>query len=87
MKHENVLGVQWCERTSFAPFCIREEAFQTELLSNWHEVFETVKEEAVPTTANAIGSHVVCNVKQQEDGEKTLKSKIVPHRNRDTEMI
>lgn len=66
---------------------MREEAFQTEVLSNWHEAFEIVKKEDVPTSANTIDSHVIYNLKQHEDGEKTLKSYIVSHGNRDMEEM
>lgn len=53
----------------FAQSWILEKSFQTELISNWHDAFEIVEEEAVPTLANVIRPHVMYNMKTEKDFE------------------
>ena len=69
----------------FAPSWIALEAFDKEYTSNWADAYEEVDEKDVPANANVITSHTVYKVKVSEDGSKDLKSRIVPHGNRDNE--
>ena len=72
-------------KLEFAPPWILDDAFDTEYKANWSESYTPVEEKDVPRHANIITSHVVYKVKTDEDGTRTLKSRIVPHGNRDDE--
>lgn len=43
------------------------------------------EEELVPSNTNVISSHVVYRIKENEDGSRKLKARLVPHGNRDVE--
>lgn len=72
-------------KLAFAPPWILEQAFNKEHDSNWANAYEMVPEKSVPRNANTITSHVVYKVKTNEEGDRELKARIVPHGNRDTE--
>lgn len=66
-----------------APPWILDQSFDKEITSNWIDTIDVVHERSVPKTANVISSHCVYKIKTQEDGCRSLKSRIVPHGNRD----
>ena len=70
-------------KLEFAPPWILDYAFDKEYKSNWVGSYIPVEEKDVPHDANIITSHVVYKIKTAEDGTRTLKSRIVPHGNRD----
>lgn len=72
-------------KLNFAPSWIVEEAFNKEHSSNWEDAYDEVDESSIPMNANVISSHVVYKTKTDEHGSHTLKARIVPHGNRDTE--
>ena len=72
-------------KLELAPPWILEQAFTKEYQSNWTDAFETTHERDVPDNANIITSHVVYKLKPSELGEREMKSRIVPHGNRDDE--
>ena len=69
----------------FAPSWIALKAFDEEYTSKWADAYVEVDDRYIPANANVITSHIVYKVKVDEDGSKSLKSKIVPHGNRDSE--
>lgn len=83
----DVIGSQQVSggKIAFAPPWIVEQTFAKEHESNWSDAYETVVEKDVPREANIITSHVVYKVKTDEQGERELKARIVPHGNRDLE--
>ena len=70
-------------KLEFAPSWILDDAFESEYEANWRESYKPVTEKDVPRHANIITSHVVYKIKTSENGTRTLKSRIVPHGNRD----
>lgn len=50
---------------------------------NWHEVYKEVIGKKLQADANILSSHVVYKQKNDEDGAMRLKTRIVPHGNRD----
>ena len=72
-------------RREFAPPWIVTEAFDKEHSSNWVDAYEEIDGSSLPAHANVISSHVIYKVKTSEDGSRTLKPRIVPHGNRDSE--
>ena len=70
-------------KLEFAPPWILDESFDEEYKSNWVDSYLPVKEMDVPHNAIIITSNVVYKIKTDEDEKRTLKSRVVPHRNRD----
>lgn len=70
-------------KLEFAPQWILDEAFEEKYSANWTDSYVPVNERDVPNDANIITSHVVYKIKTSEDGSRKLKSRIVPHGNRD----
>lgn len=83
----NVIGSQQVSvsKLAFAPPWIIEQAFDKEHQSNWSDAYQTVPEKDVLRNANIITSHVVYKIKTDEQGDRELKARIVPHGNRDVE--
>lgn len=70
-------------KLEFAPQWIQDEAFEEEYSANWTDSYAPVDERDVPNDANIITSRVVYKIKTSEDGFRNLKSRTVPHGNRD----
>lgn len=51
--------------------------------NNGINAYIPVKEESVPLNSNFINSHIVFKLKVNEDGDRSLNSRISPHGNRD----
>lgn len=68
-----------------APPWIVNKAIEAELKSNCKDAYEEVMDADVPQSANVIGSHIVYNIKVEENGKKRLKARLCPHGNRDKE--
>lgn len=83
----DVIGSQQVSggKLAFAPPWIIEQAFEKEHQNNWSDAYEQVREKDLPRNANIITSHVVYKIKTDEQGERDLKARIVPHGNRDVE--
>lgn len=84
--HE-VIGSKQVTRSylTFAPPWILRDALRSEHDTDWLDSYEEVKECDVPRTGNVINSHVVYKLKTEEDGNRKMKARIVPHGNRDNE--
>ena len=70
---------------SFAPPFVLQQALKQEHDSNWIGAYDEVPEREIPRNANIITSHVVYKVKTDEDGQRKMKARIVPHGNHDNE--
>lgn len=66
-----------------APPWLVDEAFRKELEGNWCDAFVPVASNKLPRGANIITSHTVYKIKISEEGEKTLKARIVAHGDKD----
>lgn len=77
------VGLQQVSRANlqFAPSWVLDEALASEHSSNWADAYEEVDERYVPWNANVVTSHVVYKVKTDEERDRKLKARIVPHGN------
>lgn len=66
-------------KLEFAPSWILDEAFTSKHDSNWSDAYVKVYESDVPKDANVVPSHVVYNVKTDEEGDRSLYARIVTH--------
>ena len=73
------------KKLEFAPAWILDEAFEREHRDNWERAYIIIDDKEVPRHANIITSHTIYKIREQEDGSKTLKNRIVPHGNRGRE--
>ena len=82
--HDEIGGLQVTDNAmAFAPSWIVEESAEKEFRDNWADAIELVDPADVPKDANVIRSHSVYKVKTDEEGQLKLKTRIVPHGNRD----
>lgn len=70
-------------RMQYAPSCITTKASEDEHHDNWRTAYYEVSGSDVPSIANIISLHVFYKVNTEETVRHRLKSRIVPHLNRD----
>ena len=70
---------------SFSPPFILQDALKREHDLNWVGAYDEIADQQVPRYANVITSHVVYKLKTDENGNRKLKARIVPHGNHDDE--
>jgi len=73
------------KKLEFAPSWLVESAFNSEYDTNWHDAYLPIDESDAPDDANVITSHVIYKVKTDENDQRKLKARIVPHGNKDLE--
>lgn len=68
-----------------APDWLIRKAMDKEVSENWSSVTEEVGGIGLPNDANILSTHFVFKIKKDENGNRTLKARLVENGNRDDE--
>lgn len=84
---ENQIGSRQVTKRELegAPEWLTKKSMDREVDENWASVTEEVTTDDMPDDANILSTHFVFRINKSEQGERTLKARLVVHGNRDEE--